>query len=43
MIHGESPDGKTGDWTAGCVAVSNENMDKLTLLCRKGETVVIQP
>ena len=43
MIHGESPDGKTGDWTAGCVAVNNDDMDRLTLMCRKGETVVIRP
>ena len=43
MIHGENPDGKTGDWTAGCVAVSNEDMDRLMLMCRKGETVVIRP
>lgn len=43
MIHGESPDGKTGDWTAGCIAVSNEDMDRLMLMCQKGETVVIRP
>jgi len=26
MIHGEHPEGREGDWTAGCVAVSNETM-----------------
>ncbi|MBQ9301474.1 MAG: L,D-transpeptidase [Clostridia bacterium] len=37
-IHG----GGTGrDWTAGCVAVSNENMAKLFALCHVGDRVEI--
>ena len=42
MIHGESPEGKTGDWTQGCIALSNFNMDRLLLLCRRGETVLVK-
>ena len=42
MLHGESPDHKTGNWTQGCVAVSNRDMDTLATLCRRGESVVIK-
>lgn len=41
MIHGEHPEPKTGDWTAGCIALSNENIDRLAALVRKGEPVRI--
>lgn len=43
MIHGEHPEQKTGDWTAGCIALSNENIDKLASLVHKGEPVQITP
>ena len=41
MIHGEHPEQKTGDWTAGCIALSNENIDKLASLVHKGEPAQI--
>lgn len=43
MLHGESPEGKTGDWTAGCIAVSNDDIDRLLLMCKKGEKIIILP
>lgn len=43
MLHGESPDGKTGDWTAGCVAMSNADMDRLLSFAFKNEPVEIRP
>ena len=41
MIHGEHPDRKTGDWTAGCIALSNEDITRLAALVHKGEPVQI--
>ena len=43
MIHGESPEGKTGDWTQGCVALSNADIKTLSALTGKGEKVRILP
>lgn len=43
MLHGESPEGKTGDWTAGCIAVSNDDIERLMLMCKKGEIIRICP
>ena len=43
MIHGEAPDKRTGDWTQGCIALSNENIEKLASLCKRGEMVEIRP
>lgn len=43
MIHGEHPSGLSGDWTAGCVAVKNEVMDRLFSLCGVGDGVTILP
>lgn len=43
MLHGESPEGKTGDWTKGCIAVSNESIEQLASLVKPGERVVIEP
>ena len=43
MLHGEAPDGKSGDWTKGCVAMKNEHIDALYSLARYGEKVVIEP
>ena len=36
-LHG----GAAGDWTAGCIALENENMAKLFALCHEGDEVVI--
>lgn len=41
MIHGENPEGKTGDWTQGCIALSNRDVDLLYSLVKKGEEVQI--
>ena len=35
--------GDEQDWTAGCVALSDENMAKLFALCREGDQVEINP
>ena len=43
MLHGESPDGKKGDWTQGCIALSNADIKTLASLCGKGERVNIYP
>lgn len=43
MLHGESPDGRTGDWTQGCIALSNADIDKLKKHVKKGERVEITP
>lgn len=42
MIHGEHPDGKTGDWTQGCVAMRNEDVDVLGKYVKVGEKVEIK-
>ena len=42
MIHGEAADGRTGDWTAGCVALRNEDMDVLFRYGYFGLRVVIR-
>ena len=39
-IHGG---GDTHDWTAGCIALSDENIRKLFALCHEGDTVIISP
>jgi len=38
-IHGHG--GKGADWTEGCVALENEDMDKLFSLCSVGTPLVI--
>lgn len=43
MIHGEHPDGKSGDWTAGCIAVKNSEIEKIAKLVKRGEAVEILP
>lgn len=44
MIHGEPKDGtRTGDWTAGCIALQNAEMEILYTLTRIGDEVVIYP
>lgn len=41
MIHGEHPDRLTGDWTAGCIAVRNAEIEKIAKLVKRGEVVEI--
>jgi len=43
MIHGEHPDDKTGDWTAGCVAVTNTEMEILFAAAQLGDEIDILP
>ena len=43
MLHGEHPDGRAGDWTAGCVALKNADMEALFALARIGDAVEISP
>ena len=40
MIHGG---GLNGDWTAGCIALRNEDMEQLFQLCRPKTPVTIVP
>ena len=39
-IHGG---GDVRDWTAGCIALSDENIRKLFALCHEGDEVIITP
>ncbi len=41
MIHGADPAGRTGDWTAGCIAVSNAEAEYLAGAVKRGERVMI--
>jgi len=45
MIHGAPNDGRTveGDWTQGCIAVSNAEMDEIWNLVTDGTTIEINP
>lgn len=43
MLHGEHPEGKTGDWTAGCIAMRNADIQRLYALCDIGDEVTILP
>lgn len=43
MIHGEGAQARAGDWTAGCVALANLQMEKLFALAQPGDEVVIRP
>ena len=43
MIHGEGAQARAGDWTAGCVALANRQMEKLFALAQPGDEVVIRP
>ena len=43
MLHGEHPEGRAGDWTAGCVALNNADMEALFSLARLGDSVEIYP
>ncbi len=41
MIHGTGSVERTGDWTAGCIAVTNAEIDKLSKVVKRGERVII--
>lgn len=43
MLHGESPEGLEGDWTAGCIALKNRDIDLLAKHIKKRERVKILP
>lgn len=43
MLHGEGADKREGDWTAGCVALKNEDIERLSKALSKGERVRILP
>lgn len=43
MLHGEHPDGRRGDWTAGCVAMRNADIERLYALVDIGVEVTILP
>lgn len=43
MLHGESPEGLNGDWTAGCIAVGNDHIDALRKHIKKGDRIIIRP
>ena len=43
MLHGEHPEGRAGDWTAGCVALNNDDMEALFSLAGLGDGVEIYP
>lgn len=43
MIHGEHPEGKTGDWTAGCIALTNAQIEQLYALADYGDEIDILP
>lgn len=43
FIHGESDDGDKGDWTAGCIAVSDEQMEEIYAMVQTGTPIYITP
>ena len=43
MIHGEHPEKRVGDWTAGCIALDNADMEALFALAGLGDAVDIFP
>ena len=46
MIHGRGPYGnkqKNRDWTAGCIAVNDEEIEEIFAMVRPGVPVVIYP
>lgn len=43
MIHGEHPGKLSGDWTAGCIAVKNEDIEKIAGIVKRNEKVEILP
>ena len=43
MIHGSTPRGYTGDWTEGCVAVTNAEIEEIWRLVPVGTPIRIDP
>lgn len=43
MIHGATPPGYRGDWTDGCIAVTNEEMDAIWQRVPVGTPIDIRP
>ena len=43
MIHGEHPDRLSGDWTAGCIAVQNKDIEKIAAIVKRNEKIEILP
>lgn len=43
MIHGEHPEGRSGDWTAGCVALADVDMERLFALSALEDEIKILP
>ena len=43
MLHGEHPEGREGDWTAGCVAMKNNEIEVLFAIAQLGDEVEILP
>jgi murein L,D-transpeptidase YafK len=44
MIHGlKDGERRDGDWTQGCIAVTNEEMDEIWSLVGEGTEIVIEP
>ena len=43
MIHGQRTPPAEGDWTAGCIAVENDIMERIFALSGKGDHVLIFP
>lgn len=43
MIHGSTPPGYTGDWTDGCIAVTNAQIEEIWRLVPVGTPIRINP
>lgn len=43
MIHGSTPPGYTGDWTDGCIAVTNAQIEEIWRLVPVGTPIRIKP
>ena len=43
FIHGAGDKKRTGDWTAGCIAVSNKDITDIYAMVRDGTPVLIMP
>lgn len=43
FIHGEGDKGRKGDWTAGCIAVTNKQMEDIYAMVKDGTPILIMP
>ncbi|WP_102223842.1 L,D-transpeptidase family protein [Acidimangrovimonas sediminis] len=43
FIHGEGDRKRSGDWTAGCIAVTNKQIEEVYAMVQDGTPVVIMP